>query len=138
MSMDPMLQAAERYVGIPYLEGEFDCADLAARVQWELFDHVIELPVHRARPVGSSAQAREIHKRREALATQIDAAVTGCAVLMFEPGPTAPIWHIGTVFLSEGVVWVLHNSAALGAAWLQRLPDMQRQGMRLDGFYAWR
>ena len=136
--MDQMLRSAERYVGTPYVEGSFDCADLAALVQLEVFDRQIDLPVHRVRPSGAMGQRREIAKWQEALAMPIDEAITGCAVLMFEPGPTAPIWHVGTVFIAGQDVWVLHNSFAMGSALLQRLPDMRRQGMRVDGFYAWK
>lgn len=136
------LRAAEHYVGTPYIEGTFDCADLAQLVQWELFDHVIDLPAHRARPAGAMGQRREINKWREPLATAIDAPVTGCAVLMFEPsleaGNAAQLWHVGTVFLQGSEIWVLHNSFAMGSALLQRLNDMKRQGMRVEGFYAWR
>ena len=140
--MDAMLQKAEGYVGTPYLEGEFDCADLAQRVQWEVFGHVVELPVHRARPAGAMGQRREINKWQEALAKHIDLPVTGCGVLMFEPslepGASSEVWHIGTVFIDGADVWVLHNSFAMGSALLQRLADMRRQGMRVEGFYAWR
>lgn len=135
--MDEMLRAAERYVGTPYVEGVFDCADLTAQVQLEVFGRQIGLPVHRARPAGAMGQRREIAKWQGELATPIDTPVTGCAVLMFEPGPTAPIWHVGTVFLQGDDVWVLHNSFTMGGTLLQRLPDMRRQGMRVDGFYAW-
>jgi len=140
--MDALLQQAERYVGTPYLEGEFDCADLAQRVQWEIFGRLVELPVHRARPAGAMGQRREIRKWQDALASAIDAPQTGCAVLMFEPssqpGSDAQLWHIGTVFVDGADVWVLHNSFAMASALLQRLPDMRRQGMRVEGFYAWR
>ena len=137
-AVDEMLRSAERYVGTPYVEGAFDCADLAALVQLEVFDRQVDLPVHRVRPVGAMGQAREIRTWQDVLATPIAAPSTGCAVLMFEPGPTSPIWHVGTVFVSGQDVWVLHNSFAMGSALLQRLPDMRRQGMRLEGFYAWK
>jgi hypothetical protein len=137
IDMDEMLRSAERYVGTPYVEGSFDCADLTDLVQRELFGRETGLPVHRVRPIGAMGQAREIRKWQGELATRIDEPVTGCAVLMFEPGPTSPIWHVGTVFISGQDVWVLHNSFAMGSALLQRLPDMCRQGMRVDGFYAW-
>lgn len=140
--MDTMLKLAERYVGTPYLEGEFDCADLAQRVQWEVFGRLVELPTHRARPAGAMGQKREIRKWQDVLAIGIAAPQTGCGVLMFEPsassGSDVLLWHIGTVFVDGPDVWVLHNSAAMGSALLQRLPDMRCQGMRVEGFYAWR
>lgn len=136
--MTTLFDQAQRYVGTPYLVGEFDCADLAARVQWEVFGRLVELPTHRKRPGGALGQAREIHRLQGNLADPVASPATGCAVLMHEPGPAAPIWHIGTVFMRDAQVWVLHNSFGLGSAALQRLEDLQRFGMRLDGFYAWR
>lgn len=136
--MDAMLKKAETYVGTPYLEGEFDCADLAAKVQWEVFGRLVSLPVHRRRPRGALGQAREIHALQGDLADPIDTPVTGCGVMMTEPSGLVLRWHIGTVFVANGEVWVLHNSFLMGSACLQRLTHLQRMGARLEGFYAWR
>ena len=136
------LEHAQRYVGKPYVAGVFDCADLAVMVQWELFGRVVVLPTHRKRPAGARGQAREIAALRDVIASRIDMPVTGCGVLLYEPDGSeqgSPVlWHIGTVFIANGVAWVLHNSEAMGSAALQRLEDLGRWGMRLDGFYAWR
>lgn len=139
--MDSYILLAQQYVGLPYVLGEFDCADLAARVQWEIWGRRIALPTVRARPGGARGQAREINRLRDAVADPIDKPVTGCGVLMFEPDGsenTAPNWHIGTVFMLAGEVWVLHNSEGMQGAALQRLADLQRFGLRVDGFYAWK
>lgn len=136
-----LLQRAQAYVGTPYVAGEFDCADLAARVQWEMFERLVALPVHRRRPMGAMGQAREIHALRGDLADLIDQPETGCGVLLWEPaddGAGTPVWHIGTVFVAHGETWVLHNSWKMGSAALQRLNDLRRYGLRLDGFYRWR
>ncbi|MDO8778909.1 MAG: hypothetical protein Q7K57_61355 [Burkholderiaceae bacterium] len=136
--MDAMLAKAEKYVGMPYLEGEFDCADLAVMVQWELFDRLVALPARRKRPRGAMGQAREIHALQADLADRIDTPVTGCGVLMYEPLDNGQRWHIGTAFVAGGEVWLLHNNFTMGCACLQRLADLQRFGARLDGYYAWR
>ena len=134
-----MLVRAQAYVGLPYVCGVFDCADLAARVQWELFGRVVPLPVHRKRPAGAMGQAREIAALRTDLADPLDAPETGCGVLMYEPRDDgAALWHIGTAFMAPGTTWVLHNSFAMGNAALQRLADLQRFGLRLEGYYRWR
>lgn len=136
--MDAMLAKAEKYVGTPYLPGEFDCADLAAKVQWELFNRLISLPQHRRRPRGVMGQARMIRSLQGELAEPITAPETGCGVLMYEPNEHGESLHIGTGFVAGGEIWVLHNSFTMGCAWLQRLPDLQRIGLRLEGFYRWR
>lgn len=136
--MDTFLRKAERYVGMPYVEEEFDCADLAALVQWELFDQVVMLPAHADRPRGAMGQAREIRKYRDQVASPLDLPCTGCAVLLQQPVSPAPLWHVGTAFLDGSEVWVLHNSYSVGSTLLQRLSTMRQQGMLLEGFYAWR
>jgi hypothetical protein len=136
--MDTMLAKAEKYVGMPYIEGAFDCADLAAKVQWEMFGQLVALPVHRKRPGGAMGQAREINTLKVQVADPIDAPVTGCFALMYEPVDNSQRWHVGTVFVANGEVWLLHNSFTMGCACLQRVADLQRFGARLEGYYAWR
>lgn len=138
---DVTLQQAEAYVGTPYVVGEFDCADLAAQVQRELFGRHVALPQHRKRPGGARGQARDIAALRDVVARRIDTPETGCGVLLYEPDGEKPgddtrLWHIGTVFMQRGDVWVLHNSYKLGSAHLHRLEVLQRLGMQLEGFYG--
>ena len=123
---------------LPYVEGVFDCADLAAKVQCELFGLLVALPVHRKRPGGAMGQAREIHALQAEVADRIEQPVTGCGALMYEPTDNGQRWHIGTVFVAGGEVWLLHNSFTMACACLQRLADLQRFGARLEGYYAWR
>lgn len=130
--------AAQHYVGTPYELGVFDCADLAVQVQREVFGRTISLPTDRPRPGGAMGQAREIKRLRAQLAEPVARPSTGCAVVFYTmDGPATPVWHVGTVFLYAGEPWVLHNSARMGSAALQRLADLQRLGLKLDGFYTW-
>lgn len=136
----PLIIQASRYVGRPYAAGEFDCADLAVLVQRELFGRPVALPAHH--PGGARTQGALILRLRDALADRIDEPADGAGVLLWEPdgavGEDLRRWHIGTVFLHAGEVWVLHASAKMGSVALQRLADLRRWGLRLEGFYAWR
>lgn len=140
LTMAPTLfSQAQRYVGTPYVSGEFDCADLAVQVQRELLGRQVAMPAHRQRPAGARGQAREIARLRDVVADRIVRPEDGCAALLWELDEHGfQTWHIGTAFVHAGETWVLHNSARLGSAALHRLADLQRWGMRLDGFYAWR
>lgn len=135
---DTLFAALQRYVGTPYHAGTSDCADLAARVQRELFGREIALPSHEQRPGGAAGQRRLIASLRDELALRVDVPFTGCGVLLLEPGAFAPLWHIGTGAMRQGEVWVLHNSEKLRSAHFHRLSDLQRWGMQLEGFYAWK
>lgn len=164
----PLIIQASRYVGRPYAAGEFDCADLAVLVQRELFGRPVALPAHHpggARTQGAlilrlrDALAVEVAEPVDGCAVLLwepdgDVAPTlptACGSLPPEGadspwgGPAANRrgedlrrWHIGTVFLHAGEVWVLHASAKMGSVALQRLADLRRWGLRLEGFYAWR
>jgi hypothetical protein len=129
----------QRYVGMPYRLGEFDCADLAQLVQWEVFARRVSLPGARRRPAGAAGQRAMILAMREAVATRVAEPTTGGAALFTEANEQGfDEYHIGTVALHAGDVWVLHNSHALGGAHLHRLSDLARWGLRLEGWYAWK
>lgn len=128
---------AQTYVGLPYVAGQFDCADLAVRVQNELFGKNIALPSsHR---LGTRGHYVQINALKNELATRIDLPVHGCGALMTQYTGKEILWHIGTVFLDEvEEVWILHNSRLQKGAALQRLGLMRRSGFRVEGWYAWK
>lgn len=128
----------QTYVGRPYVEGKFDCADLAVLVQAEVFGRAVALPAARRRPQGRAGQRAAIHTLRDDVALRVDVPFTGCGVLLTEPAQGGLAWHIGTGAMHRGEVWVLHNSNPATGARLDRLQDLQRWGLRLDGFYAWK
>lgn len=129
---DDVFQKLQSYVGREYRVGCYDCAHLAADVQSDLFGRCVELPEDH--PGGRAGQRRVILAMRDDLASRIDVPFPGCAVLLEEDG----MLHIGTVALRFGEPWVLHNSAKLGSAQLKPLADLQRMGLRFEGWYSWR
>lgn len=132
---DDVFKRLQEYVGRVY-RADYNCAHLVRDVQADLFSRVIELPS--TMPAGVAGQRRVINGLRDALAIKVAARFDGCAALLYEPGIFAPIWHIGTVADHRGEPWILHNSEKLGSANLHRLSDLQRWGMTLEGWYAWK
>lgn len=131
MTVD-VFKRLQEYVGREYRVGTYDCAHLAADVQADLFGRRVALPgVH---PGGVAGQRATINAMRDELAVQISVPVPGCAVLLSE----GEMLHIGTVALRHGEVLVLHNSAKMGSAQFDTLEDLQRFGMKFEGFFAWR
>jgi hypothetical protein len=126
---------AQAFVGMPYVPGQFDCADLAVRVQRDIFGHAIALPAH-----GHTRQAQgaQIQALRLDLAQPVDAPHTGCAVVLTRGDSAGTLWHIGTVFVDSLQTWVLHNSQHLRSAALQRLDWLQRTGFVVEGYYKWK
>lgn len=137
MPMDQdVFQKLQAYVGREYIPGLYDCAHLARDVQRDLFGRHIPMPEHH--PMGNAGQRRVINELRDDLAIKVPVRFDGCAALLYEPGSFAPIWHIGTVADHRNEPWILHNSEKLGSAHLHRLSDLQRWGMTLEAYYAWK
>jgi hypothetical protein len=130
------LAHAQTYVGMPYIAGQFDCADLAVRVQNELFGKRIALPDNHKG--GARGQFVQINGLKDELAQRINEPQNGCGVLMTQYTGRSILWHIGTVFLDGQDIWVLHNSALQKSAALQRLEMMRRSGFRVEGYYQWK
>ena len=131
---------AQSYVGTEYVPGQYDCGHLFLDVQRQVFGRTVTLPQSvQAHAQGRAHQAAQISQARDALAQRIQEPVHGCAVLITSPNEQGQLlWHIGTVFVYRGEVWVLHNSAVMGNASLNRLRDFAWRGQRIEGFYAWK
>lgn len=127
--------ALQRYVGMPYQCGVFDCAHLAVLVQAQVFGRAVQLPAH---PQGSASQRAAILRHRSTLASLVAVPFTGAAVLFTEVRDKGDEqWHIGTVAIMLGQVWVLHNSAMHASVRFDLLADLQAWGLKHEGFYAW-
>lgn len=142
MSADMTLKDAERYIGLEYVDGAFDCADLVVLVQRELFGRNLVAPAAAERSRGVRGQARDL---RSALATFVrpkPTPATGCAVLLWETSPNGvpPLnrrWHIGTVFMHLGATWVLHCANDIEGTRLQPLADITGSAMHFESFLEW-
>lgn len=127
------LKLVEPYIGLPYIKDEFDCADFFLRVQKEVFG--VDLVLGQKHRQGKAGQRSQIMSACQQYAVRIDAPVHGCAVLL--QGQDGYL-HIGTVLMEAGVIWVLHNSEALGSVVLTRHRDLSIRGMQTEGFYQWK
>ncbi|TAA20287.1 NlpC/P60 family protein [Pseudoxanthomonas winnipegensis] len=128
------LQRVERFVGIPYDEQEFDCADFVAHVQRQLFEREVSLPHSRPRGTEGQAAMGELSK---AYATPREGAPEdGDLVLMFELGQKRPS-HAGVYFRLAHEDWVLHSNEKNGCSVLHRVRELGDWGLRVEGYYAW-
>lgn len=137
--MPPMvpLPAVERYVGLPYVPGKFDCADLAERVQRELFGRAIRLPKDRNRPTDLRGMVREIERLAPGIArerAEYEEPETGDGVLLCVG--SLPV-HIGIWFRLPAEDWVLHNDREAMQSVLTRWRDLRWLGFSVGGIYEW-
>lgn len=130
-----IIKRLSAYVGLDYVPGQFDCADLAVLVQREVFGRDVSLPSH---PQGTAGQRAAVLRHRDALATRVAVPFTGAAVLFYAVNQKGDhVYHLGTAVLHRGEVKVLHNSYETGGVRLDKLQDLLSWGMRLEGYYAW-
>lgn len=126
-----MAHWAERYVGMPYLPGEFDCADLVVTVQRQIFDRKVLLPSeHAQRPAG---RARQILELRNDYARPTASPKEGDAVLLVTRGR---LQHIGVLCLINGQRWVLHNAEGAGVV-LHSVPMLAAHSYSIEDYYTW-
>lgn len=132
---------SDRYVGLPYVPGEFECGDFAVRVQHEIFQREIRLPTGRL--PGAMGRARQLAEHRDEFSRRIDeaAAEEGDAVLINTRGLDQ---HIGVLCFIGGEWWVMHNLSVgknqmnyCGQVVRHRLREMVRRGYKIEGFYRW-
>ncbi len=128
-----MTHWAERYLGEPYIEGENDCATLAARVQLEVFGRHIALPAERMSDY--RGWSRQIQAHKDDYADPVEHPAEGDAVLMVGRGR---LNHIGIYCELGEVPHVLHAMKSAGQVVLHRIRDLDRYGLAVEGYYRWR
>jgi len=128
------LADVERFVAIPYDEDRFDCADLVAQVQRELFGRDVRMPSRRPRGARGAA---ELGSLSQPYATPREGPPQdGDLVLMFDHGERSP-GHAGVFFHLAHEGWVLHSNERNGCSVLHRVRDLPGFGLRIEGYYAW-
>jgi len=132
-----MAHWAEAYVGRPYIEGRFDCADLVVEVARERFGRIIRFPAHGA---GVREWDAQIAALKDDFARPLGPRETpreGDGVLMRMTGRTrAPGHHIGLWCDVAGTPHVLHCLKRIGSC-LHALGALERHGLEMMGVYRW-
>ena len=127
------LADVERFTLIPYDEATFDCADLVALVQRELFGRQIQMPGRR--PRGTEGQAA-IGELSRPYGRRTEQPQDGDLVLMIEHGHNRP-GHAGVFFYLAHEAWVLHANEKTGCSILHRVRELPDFGLRIEGYYRW-
>lgn len=122
----------DRYVGIPYCEDTFDCADFVALVQRELYGRDVSLPNGRER--GDRGYA-VVAGRVDQYATPTDTPADGDLVLMGRKGRKGG--HVGLYFYLDHEGYVLHSNETDGVSVLHRVRDLPDFGTTIHGYYKW-
>lgn len=135
-----MAHWSDQYVGRPYIEDEFDCGELARRVQAEAFGRAIDLPTERGyRGLSGVAKIKAMHAQislcKDDYATPTDRPAEGDGVLLVSRGR---VDHIGIYCLIGGEAWVLHAAAGADQVVRTRVRELALYGYAVEGFYRWK
>ena len=123
---------AERYVGLPYVAGQRDCASFVQQVLRERFGCELALPQAHART--ARAQSAQIAAEQDRYARLTGTPADGDGVLMRVRGRLA---HLGVYADVGGVPHVLHAQQNAGQVCLHRIADLPQHGLTVDGYYRW-
>ena len=130
---------SDKYLGRPYLRGEFDCADLVVEVAQAEFGRAVALPRHAE---GVRARDRQIERLTGELGRRLDRAdgdviQDGDIVLMKSAGRRLSLGHhIGVVAVLPLAVCVLHCVASVGVV-RHPLDFLAARQLTLTGIYRW-
>ena len=116
---------SDEWVGIPY--SLVNCAELAVRVQSEVFGKTLYMPVD----TGFRNRAESMisdYGHRTGKPEDGDACVMTHA--------EGSKWHVGTTCLIKGKIWVLHSIVGPGSI-RTRPKDLDRLGLLIEGYYTW-
>lgn len=118
------------FIGLPY-SAAFNCADFVAHVQRELYGREVRLP-------GARDPQAQLRMRETVLdyADPTDSPRDGDLVLMREFGRQRPS-HVGLYFEMDHEPWVLHLIERGSQSLCQRVRDLPRFGVRVEGCFAW-
>lgn len=128
-----MAHWTDKYVGLPYVPNEFDCAHLVVKVQNEQFNQNISMPIEREGHVFLLSKQIDEHLHEYYEEKPKEQAQEGDMVLMRCRGR---LNHIGIYVVVNGVPYVLHNIKNLGSVALHRIRELDKYGVVFDSVYA--
>ncbi|MFN3302803.1 MAG: hypothetical protein ACK44A_03685 [Roseateles sp.] len=124
---------AAALVDLAYVPDRFVCGHFVMLTQAELFGRLITLPT--AYPLGRRGQAAVLGRLTAELAERVDDPLTGDVAMYEQDDADGGVhFHLGTVFVERGELWLLHLPAN-GRSVLQRETDVRLHGLRRVGFF---
>lgn len=123
---------SDRYLGMTYVAVENDCAELAARVQREVFGRDVCVPSDRA--ASSFGRTVQIETLKFDYGVPTDLPADGDAVLMMSRGR---LRHLGVYCLIDEP-WVLHALVKPGSVVRTRIRELNQRFLKVEGYYRWK
>lgn len=133
---------SEKYVGLLYQPGVFDCGVLCEQVQQAEFGRSVTAPKDRDYyniPEGDvvarfKAMSSQVSRVKDQYAQRTESPSDGDAVLLVTRGY---MQHLGIYCLIQGEAYVLHASESAKQVVLHKLSHLVMKGLKVEGFYKW-
>ena len=122
---------SDKYLGLEFVPGTFDCVSLVEKVRREVFNQNIAMPSERENsPFWRNSTIRS---NMERFVAPTKNPVDGDAVLLLVRGR---IQHVGIYCLIQGEAWVLHIIEKMASHRI-RVRELVSRGYRIEGYYRW-
>lgn len=125
-----MAHWTDAWVGINYVDNEYDCAHFTEEVIQEVFGHK-DFILPQNREDGVRGWSRQIEENKP-LVKQITQPKDGDIVIM---RMGKKLNHIGVYAKINGLPYVIHNLRTAGAVVLHRISDLPRINIEIEGYY---
>ena len=126
---------SEKYLGLSYRSGEFDCADLVRRVLREQCEIDIPLPSERT---WRGRDPKDLAAFGSTFAVPTDIPGEYDFALMKLQGNRVSLGsHIGVTSIVNGLPWVLHSMKRVGVVFCP-VSNLGLFRLELVGYYRWR
>lgn len=136
MYVDAAIHWSTKWLGKPYVEGEYDCMDFIQEVLRVDFGREIQVPT-RWRGSTVRTMVREVEELgREVAEPRKGNRYEGDGVLLKPVGFRPTGFHIGLYALPNGEPHVLHLVETLGAV-IYPCGTMAQHGWWVEGYYQW-
>lgn len=126
---------SEKYIGLPYVRGEADCARLLVTVSREQFGVSVPESSEVERAASRLGRAAQMGDGVEAFGVPVDQPREGDAVLMICCGRPS---HIGVFCLVDGEPCVLHALENARMVVRHRIRELNRINLVVEGYYRWK
>lgn len=121
---------SQPYVGIPYIPGVYDCADMCAQVCKDIFGKKVDIPRHSQTDTEKLSALFDEHKN-DYLESVISPRDGDIALML----SGKQLNHIGIFFKLNQGQYILHNHRAIGSVVVDSVLRLRARGLRIEGYY---
>lgn len=130
-----MAHWSEKYIGLPYVRGDADCARLCSSVRKQQFNKPAPEDIEVDRAESRLGRVGQMSDLVAEYGVKTDNPSEGDVVLMMCRARPS---HIGIYCIVDGEECVLHAMESAKMVVLHKIRDLHRVFLSVEGFYKWK